>query len=71
MEGYVNGKKDEEEGKWSISKEGELHLTNSKGNGMVLRINKDSSITAIAQISKDEKRWDAPKEHQPTFKKIK
>ena len=38
---------------------------------MVLRINKDSSITAIAQISKDEKRRDVPKEHQPTYKKIK
>jgi len=69
-ERYVNGNKDEEEGKWKISKEGELHLTNPKGNRMVLRINKDSSITLIAGI-RDGKRTDFPKEPQMTLQKIK
>ena len=66
-ENYENGKKREEDGKWKISKEGELHLTNPKGNRMVLRINKDSSITAIAVINKDGRRIDLAE--QVTWKK--
>ena len=70
-EGYLNGKKREGEGKWSISKEGEIHLTEPKGNITVLRVNKDGSITGIARISNDGEREDFPKEEQVTFKKIK
>jgi len=76
-EGYINGKK-YEEGKWRISKEGEMHLSNSpvrgsvaKGYTEVCRINKDGSITLIAVIPKDGKRTDIPKENQFTSKKIK
>jgi len=69
-EGYLNGKKREGEGKWSISKEGEIHLTEPKGNITVLRVNKDGSITAIATIE-DGKREDELEDDQLTFKKIK
>ena len=72
-EAYTNGKKDEEEAKWSIIKEGELHVTTPYERGIVYRINKGSpeSITYIAHIFKDGKRKDLPKEAQLTFKKIK
>ena len=71
VESYKNGKKREEEGKWKISKEGELHDTYSNGNIFVFRINKDGSITLIARIDADGKRKEAPKEHQIPHKKIK
>ena len=71
VESYKNGKKREEEGKWKISKEGELHDTYSNGNIFVFRINKDRSITSIARILKDGKRRDLPKQRQFTYKKIK
>jgi len=70
-ERYINGKKREEEGKWKLTKEGELHDTYSNGNILVLRINKDGSITIIARIDADGKREEAPKDKQMTFKKIK
>ena len=70
-EAYTNGKKDEEEAKWSISKEGEIHVTTPYERGIVYRINKGSSITHIAHIFKDGKRKDLPKEAQITLKKIK
>ena len=70
-ERYINGKKDEREFKWKITKEGELHYTYSNGYIMVYRINKDGSLTPIADISKFGKREEAPKEAQLTFKKIK
>ena len=70
MELYKNGKKDEVEHKWSISKEGEIHATDSEGDIFIFRINKDGSITAVARIDKDG-RDDKPKEKQRTFKKIK
>jgi len=71
-EAYYNGKKVEEEGKWGISKEGELHVGDRAGIQLLFfRINNDSSITAIARMSKDGKREEAPKEYQSTFKKIK
>ena len=71
-EGYENGKKREEDGKWKISKEGELHLTKpSSGSIFVFRINKDGSLNFIVKVSKDGKRKEAPKDKQITFKKIK
>ena len=74
-ESYTNGKKQEEDGKWKISEEGELHFTDSNGiiNGIisVYRINKDSSITLIADITKEGEREDYPKEYQLTPKRIK
>ena len=71
MELYKNGKKDEVEHKWSISKEGEIHATDSEGDIFIFRINKDGSITIIARIGKDREREDYPKNRQTTFKKIK
>ena len=71
FEGYRNGKKEDEEGKWVISKEGKLHILENDGDTGVFRINKDGSITYIAVILKDGKRLDLPKENQTTFKKIK
>ena len=70
VELYENGKKDEVEHKWSISKEGEIHATDSEGDIFIFRINKDGSITIIARI-RDGKKEEAPKEAQMTFKKIK
>ena len=71
-ERYANGKKEEKEGKWKISEEGELHITDSDGNIMFFRINKDRSITDIAYELEDEReRVDLPKEKQITVKKIK
>ena len=68
---YINGKKREEEGKWKLTKEGELHATYPwKESILVHRINKDGSITLIARIE-DGKREEAPKEAQITLKKIK
>ena len=71
VEGYVDGKKDEEEGKWSITKEGELYVIDEGGATYIFRINKDRSLTVIAYILKDGKRADVSKEDQLTFKKIK
>ena len=71
VEGYKNGKKEEGEGKWSISKEGEIHIVTKAGIIIVYRIDKDGSITQIAYIEKDGKRIDPPEEEQATFKKIK
>jgi len=75
-EGYVipsldNSYKTGEKNKWSISKEGEIHVINDFGMIEVYRINKDVSITLIAWIYKGLKRGDIPKEEQVTFKKIK
>ena len=70
-ERYANGKKEEKEGKWKISEEGELHDTYSNRYIWVYRINKDGSITIIARIDADGKREEAPKDKQMTFKKIK
>ena len=67
-ESYEKSKKDGD-GKWVISKEGEMHITDEDGTG-VLRINKNGSLTAIAEIIRN-KREDIPKEEQVTIKKIK
>ena len=69
VEHYKNGKKAGEETKWSISNK-EIHV-NHKGAIIVWRINKDKSITYIADLDKDGKREDRPKEHQPTYQKTK
>jgi hypothetical protein len=68
-ESYINGKKHKED-KWSISEDGEIHLTEQDGNIIVLRINKDGSLTNIADIDKDGKREDIPKEDQVTINKV-
>ena len=77
VEGYTNGDKHEEEGKWTISKDGEIHIIDEGGGTEFLRINKDrfsgvlvSSITSIAKIV-EGKRTDYPKDKQQTWKKIK
>ena len=74
FEGYKNGKK-EAEGKWKLSKEGELNLTYSNEHSVVFRINKDGSITAIIGISENgelgRERIELNKKEQQTAKKIK
>ena len=71
VEGYLYGEKAEIEFKWKISEGGELYVTEPNGNITFCRINKDSSITFIAEIGKDGKRNEAPKEEQRTLKNIK
>ena len=70
---YYGGKKNGEH-KWIIV-DGELHMYRSAEDedGLigVFRINKDGSITIIANIDKDGERKDVPKEFQRTFIKIK
>ena len=70
FEYYKNGKKREEDYKWSISEDGELHVIEEDGDIGVYRINKDGSLTLIARIV-EGKREEAPKEYQFTAKKIK
>ena len=70
VEKYRNGKKHDEGDKWKISN-GEMHVTEQDGSIIVIRINKDGSLTWIASIDKDGKREDFPKENQYTLKKIK
>ena len=70
LESNIKDKQREEDFKWSISEDGELHVEAGDGIILVFRINKDSSMTIIAGIDKDG-RDDKPKEHQSTFKKIK
>jgi len=80
---YDDGKKEGEDGKWKLTKEGEIHASDSDGVALaggifVFRLNKDGSITLIAEID-DGKREDVPKENngkqyqnqQFTLKKIK
>ena len=71
FETYKNGKKDEVEHKWSISKEGELHVTYSDVGIVACRINKDGSITEITRTSIEGERVVIPKNYQTTYKKIK
>ena len=65
---YRNGKKKQED-KWSIV-DGELHIDYGFREIHVWRINKDKSMTVIAEIA-DGKRTDIPKEKQITYKRIK
>ena len=67
-EWHLNGKK-REEGKWSIV-DGEIQVDDGSSTISVARINKDGSITWIANIE-DGKRTDFPKEEQLTWGKIK
>jgi hypothetical protein len=69
MEAYTNGKR-VYVCKWNVAN-GELHFINEAGGIGVFRINKDGSLTVIAEIDKDGERIDIPKEEQLTFKKIK
>ena len=71
VESYENGKKYEED-KWSISKEGEIHIKYVDGTPYtgIIRINTDKSITDFAFII-GGKRTDFPKKGQKTYKKIK
>ena len=69
-EAYINGKK-YNEGKWGKNIDGEILVEDKDGNVGVLGINKDGSLTLIAEIDKDGKRKDATKEDQYTLKKIK
>ena len=71
FEFYENGKKNDLHRKWSISKDGEIHLIDEGGDIGVFSINPDGSITGIASIDKNGEREDAPKEDQQTAKKIK
>ena len=70
LESNIKDKQREEDFKWSISEDGELHVEAGDGIILVFRINKDGSITAVAGIDKDG-RDDKPKEKQRTFKRIK
>ena len=67
---YVNGKKTGEEYKWTISKEGEIHIEWEDGDIGVYRVNKDGSITWIAEID-GEGRKELSEKHQRTWEKIK
>lgn len=69
IEIYENGKKRELD-KWSISKEGEIHVELEDGAIGVYRINKDGSLNYIAAIV-DGKSRGVPKPQQPTYKRIK
>ena len=73
-ESYLNGRlgfKKYNEGKWKMSKEGEIYIEWEDGD-IVYRINKDGSITGIvAEIPINGKRKAIPKDKQITFKKIK
>jgi len=66
---YINGENEVLEGKWKLTKEGELHATDPDGDILVCRINKDGSITLIAGIPKDGERKD--RAEGVTYKKIK
>ena len=67
---YLGGLEQKGGAKWSIAN-GEIHTIGKDGSFGVLRINKDRSITFIAEIEKDGKRTDIPKDEQLTLKKIK
>jgi hypothetical protein len=58
------------EGKWKISKEGEIHMT-GKYDDIFYRINKDGSITDVVLVNIAKIRKPIPKDKQITFKKIK
>jgi hypothetical protein len=64
---YLNGKK-QDASKWSIV-DGEIHLKAPPLFVFVWRINKDKSLTEIANIDRDGKRTDIS--DQSTYKKIK
>jgi hypothetical protein len=70
VEYYLDGKKEEEEHKWSIVDK-EVHIERENRAVSVFSINKDESITGIATIDEDGKRKEILKEHQYTREKIK
>jgi len=71
FEAYEKGKKDKG-GKWKINKEDELHLSDSRNIFIVIvKINKDGSITIVARIDAFGKRVEFEKEEQLAYKRIK
>jgi hypothetical protein len=66
---YANGEKGESVAKWIIV-DGKIHIIDENAGRMVARINKDDSLTPIADIL-DGKRINIPKDEQTTLKKIK
>jgi len=71
LEAYRDGEKRNKEGKWKVV-DGEIHADNNGGDIAVLSINKDGSLTLIANIRDGEREEAPPKELQIiTFKKIK
>jgi hypothetical protein len=71
FENYVNGKKLEYIYKWSISEDGELQKEDKDEWITIYSINKDESITWIAEIDGNGERTDMPKKFQDTYKKTK
>ena len=69
LEAFENGKKCEEEYKWTIVGK-EVHVEWGNGRVLIYRINSDGSLTDIATIIGGE-RTDRRKEYQFTYKKIK
>ena len=65
---YVNGKKTGEEYKWIISKEGEIQVEWGDGDIGVYRVNKDGSITWIAEIDKEGRKELSKKIKEPGIK---
>ena len=62
-EGYKNGKKEDDDAKRELI-DGEIHVTPPNEETRILWINKDDSLTMIAEIGKDWKRNEAPKDFQ-------
>ena len=68
---YINGTKGREyEGEWKIGKDGKIHI-NKEGLIAIYRINKNDSISLVAEIDKDDNRTDLPEDKQVTLDKIK
>ncbi len=75
VESYKNGKRELPDDKWKIENT-EIHALPTKSAGknipiMVFRINNDGSLTIIAEIHEDGKRYDRGKSNHLDFKKIK
>ena len=69
LENYEDGKK-RDEAKWKIV-DGDIHSPTAIGITGVLIINKDGSLTWIANIDKKGNRKDLQKKEQESYKKIK
>ena len=65
---FVNGEKDKTEGTWRVvGKEVYVSGTETAAH----KIDPNGDLTSIAEIDKDGKRKEIPKEEQQTLKKIK
>ena len=67
---YYKDNKKTAEFKWAISKDGEIHIERNSSIILIYRINRDRSITFIAEME-DGKRTAPPKEDQFIWEKIK